>query len=235
MWLCKKWMDSVFTWEKQHLWTNWHVGQFWQLSVFPSFRKPFHLHNHWVGGAFSETSQDCLSPCLVVLSILIFRLKFCASTMGGFRFTLVSILFCFALAQKVFDLESWNFTGILVSMCSCALGRLCVDLFSICRVIAFDLVKFAIFNKKVYVLRSWNFTRMLCSPDVSFVDLFSICRVISLDLVKIYNFSLVLHIAQKCLTYSHVTLQECCSGCEIMHLMLASGLILFCRVIALDY
>jgi hypothetical protein len=45
------------------------------------------------------------------------------------------------VAQKVFDLESWNFTGMLISMCSCAPGVSLVYLFCFVRFIALDLVK----------------------------------------------------------------------------------------------
>jgi hypothetical protein len=49
------------------------------------------------------------------------------------------------VTQKVFDLDSWNFTGMLISMCSCAPGYFRRDIFSIFRVIALDLVKFGNF------------------------------------------------------------------------------------------
>jgi hypothetical protein len=45
------------------------------------------------------------------------------------------------VSQKVFDLVSWNFTGIWLSMCSCAPGVSLVDLFCFVRFIALDLVK----------------------------------------------------------------------------------------------
>jgi hypothetical protein len=50
------------------------------------------------------------------------------------------------VAQKVFDLGSWNFTGMLISMCSCAPGSFRLDLFSICRVIVLDWVKICNFQ-----------------------------------------------------------------------------------------
>jgi hypothetical protein len=51
------------------------------------------------------------------------------------------------VTQKGFDLESWNLRGMLISMCSCAPGYFRVDLLSILRVIALDLLFFfAIFN-----------------------------------------------------------------------------------------
>jgi hypothetical protein len=109
------------------------------------------------------------------------------------------------VAQKVFDLESWNFTGIMLSMWSCAPLVLLVDLF------ALDLVKICNCQhvlqvaQKVFNLGSWKFTGMLismcsCAPWYFYVDLFSICRVIAIDLIKICNFQLVLHIAQKYFT-----------------------------------
>jgi hypothetical protein len=73
------------------------------------------------------------------------------------------------VTQKVFDLESWNLTGMLISMCSCAPGYFRVNLFSIFIVIALDLVKICNFQlsshvkQKVFDLESWNFTGMLIS------------------------------------------------------------------------
>jgi hypothetical protein len=49
--------------------------------------------------------------------------------------------FVLYVAQNIFNLESWNLTGMLVSMCSCAPWVSLVDLSSICRVIALDSVK----------------------------------------------------------------------------------------------
>jgi hypothetical protein len=45
------------------------------------------------------------------------------------------------VALKVFDLESLNFIEMLIIICCCAPGYFSVDIFSIFRVIAFDLVK----------------------------------------------------------------------------------------------
>jgi hypothetical protein len=73
------------------------------------------------------------------------------------------------VAQKVFDVGSWNFTGMLISICSCAPGYFCVDIFSILRVIALDLVKIYNFPlvshvaQKVFDIGSWNFTGILIS------------------------------------------------------------------------
>jgi hypothetical protein len=52
----------------------------------------------------------------------------------GLIFSLVRRPFSFFVARnsKVFDIESWNFTGLLLSMWSCAPGYFCVDLFRIC-------------------------------------------------------------------------------------------------------
>jgi hypothetical protein len=99
------------------------------------------------------------------------------------------------IAQKVIDLESWNFTGFVISMCNCAPGYFRVDLFSICKVIALDLIKICNFQfvsheaQKVFEIGSWNFTEMFismccCAPWISLVDFSSICRVIALELVK---------------------------------------------------
>jgi hypothetical protein len=111
------------------------------------------------------------------------------------------------VAQKVFDLGSWNFT-ILVSKCSCAPGVLRVDLFSICRVIALDLIGICNFQlvspvaQKVFDLGSWNYTGMLlsicrCAHGILLVDKFYFVRVIVLDLIKLCYFQNVPRIAQK--------------------------------------
>jgi hypothetical protein len=90
------------------------------------------------------------------------------------------------VAQKMFDLESWNFPGVLVSMCSCTPRFF--YLFRICRVIAFDLVKICNFqfescvDQKLFDLVSWNFRKRLismcsCKLKVLLVYLFKIYRV----------------------------------------------------------
>jgi hypothetical protein len=90
--------------------------------------------------------------------ISISGLCFCAPTLvsGIWIYPCLSVLlsvlpFSFVphFTQKVFDLESWNFTGMLISMCSCVHGYFHLDIFSIFRVIALDLVKFCIFNFSV--------------------------------------------------------------------------------------
>jgi hypothetical protein len=50
------------------------------------------------------------------------------------------------LAQKVFDLGSWNFTEMLISMCSYSSVFFHVNLLRSCRVIALDLVKICYFQ-----------------------------------------------------------------------------------------
>ena len=93
---------------------------------------------------------------------------------------------------KVFQLESWNFTGMLASTCSCAPGVSLLDSFGTYRIIAPDLVKIARFqlvsrvHPKVFRLESWNFTGMLasicsCAPGVSLLDSFGTCRIIAPD------------------------------------------------------
>jgi hypothetical protein len=110
--------------------------------------------------------------------------------------------------QKLFDIESWNLTGMLISMCSCAHGYFCVDIFRISRVVALESVKISNFQlvshitKKVFDLESWNLTRMLlsmcyCAHAYFHVDILSIFRVIALEKVKIFNFQLVWHITKK--------------------------------------
>jgi hypothetical protein len=70
----------------------------------------------------------------------------------------VRSLFVSHIAQKAIYLESWNLTGMFISMWSCAPGYFCVDIFSIFRVIALELVKISNFqlvlhvNQKVYDL-----------------------------------------------------------------------------------
>jgi hypothetical protein len=108
------------------------------------------------------------------------------------------------ITKKVFDLESWNLTIMLLSMCSCAPEYFRVDIFSIFRVITLDLVKICNFQlvwhvtQKIFDLESWNLTGMLismcsCACGYFRVDIFSIFRVIALDLVKIYN---IQHVTQ---------------------------------------
>lgn len=63
------------------------------------------------------------------------------------------------ITPKVFDLESSNFTEMLFSMFSCAPGVLCVDLFSIGRVISLDLVKILNFQLVTHSSKSINFTQ----------------------------------------------------------------------------
>jgi hypothetical protein len=97
---------------------------------------------------------------------------------------------------------------MLISILSCAPVYCCVDLFSIYRLTALDLVKICNFqlcvarSSKVFDLGSLNVTGMLisifgCAPVYFCVDLLSIYRVMALDLVKICNFQLVSHIVQK--------------------------------------
>jgi hypothetical protein len=51
------------------------------------------------------------------------------------------------VTQKLFDLVSSNFIEMLISMCSCAPGYFCVDICSIFRVVALDLVEISNFSK----------------------------------------------------------------------------------------
>jgi hypothetical protein len=112
------------------------------------------------------------------------------------------------VAQNLIDLESWNLTEKLISMCSCALGYFRMDKFSIFRVIVFNLVKIRNFQvvslvaKKVLNIESWNLADMVlsmwsCAPWYFCVDIISLFGVIVLVLVKIRNFQLVSHIAKK--------------------------------------
>jgi hypothetical protein len=79
----------------------------------------------------------------------------CSCAPGYFHLDLFSIIRVIALdleffynfqlvshvTQKGFEIESFNLTGRLLSMCSCAPGVSHVDLSSNCRVISLDLVK----------------------------------------------------------------------------------------------
>jgi hypothetical protein len=169
-----------------------------------------------------ETLCLCMVSCLKIISIdnnsdPVFFL--CPHYGGGGHLDLplsilpsvrpsVRSLFVSHVAQKVNDLESWNLTGMLISMWNWATGYFHVDIFSIFRGIALDLVKIYNFQlvshvtQKVFDLESWNLIRMLlsmcgCAPGYFRVDIFSIFRVIALDLVKISNFQFVLHVTQK--------------------------------------
>jgi hypothetical protein len=59
-----------------------------------------------------------------------------------------------------------DYTGIMISICSCAPGYFCQDVYNIFRVIAHDLVKICNFQlvshvtQKVLGPESWNFTEM---------------------------------------------------------------------------
>jgi hypothetical protein len=92
----------------------------------------------------------------------------------------VCSLFVSHIAQKVIDLESWNLTRMLLSMCSYAPRYFRVGIFSSFRVIALELVKISNFQlvslitKNVFDLE-WKLTRMLlsmcsCAPGFFHVD-----------------------------------------------------------------
>jgi hypothetical protein len=133
------------------------------------------------------------------------------------------------VTQNVLDLGSWNLTGMLISMCSCAPVYFRVDLFSIFRVIALDLVKFCNFQlvshltQKEFGIESWNLTGMLlcmcsCAPGYFRVDLFSIFRVIALDLIFFCNFQLVSHVTLKGFDIESFSLWEGCSAYVVAYL-----------------
>jgi hypothetical protein len=90
------------------------------------------------------------------------------------------------VAWKIFYLEIWNFTGMLISMWSCAPWYFHVDMCCIFRVIALDLVK--IYNvqlvshitQKVFDLVSWNFIEMLismCSRAHGYFKFILFCQI----------------------------------------------------------
>jgi hypothetical protein len=138
------------------------------------------------------------------------------------------------IAQKVFYPVSWNFSGMLISMCSCTPGYFRVDLLSIFRVIALVLVK------KVFDTGSLNFTGVLmsmwrCAPGVSFVDLSSICRVIALDLVKTVSLCCVICYLSAWVRIYQLNWNNDQPHCEAMHLGFCMWIFFsFGRVIALD-
>jgi hypothetical protein len=72
----------------------------------------------------------------VCLWIIFFVRVFALDLVKISKFQFVS-----CVAQNVFNLESWNLTGMLVIICSCAPWVLLADLSNICRVFALDLVK----------------------------------------------------------------------------------------------
>jgi hypothetical protein len=134
-----------------------------------------------------------------LMSIVFFFILLCPHFSGGHLIWPLSVhpsvspfSFVSHVTQKVFHIESWNFTGMFISMCSCAPRYFRVDLFSIFRVIALDLVKICNFHLVSHVtqqrldLESWNFTGMLnsicsCAPVYFCVDLYSILERLSLS------------------------------------------------------
>ncbi len=112
------------------------------------------------------------------------------------------------VAPKVLEAESQNFTGMLVSMYSCAPGVSRPGSFSHVGVMAPYFVKINHFNivsrvtPKVFEAESQNFTRTLvsmysCAPGVSRPGSFSHVGVISPYFVKISHFNVVSCIAPK--------------------------------------
>jgi hypothetical protein len=79
--------------------------------------------------------------------------------------------------------KSWNLIGNLVSMCNCAPWVSLVDLSSICRVIAFDLVKTislcCLFVHWVLVFESTNFTGIMINITVKLCTCDFACRFFS--------------------------------------------------------
>jgi hypothetical protein len=69
------------------------------------------------------------------------------------------------IAQKVFNLRSLNFTGILISMWSCAPGVLLVDLLGIFWVIALDVANNRFIMLCYLFLESTNFTGIMINTS----------------------------------------------------------------------
>ena len=128
------------------------------------------------------------------------------------------------VAHKVFELESWNFKGMLVSMSCCAPGCLVADSSSNGGVMAPDLVKIvrpdlvSRVAPKVVELESWNFIGMLvcmsCCAHGCWLQIYLVVAELwPPALVKIVNFQFVSHVAQNIfelvmLLYRNVGQQE---------------------------
>jgi hypothetical protein len=148
------------------------------------------------------------------------------------------------IAQKVFDLGSWNFTVMLISMWTCAPWVLLVNLFCFVRIIALDLVKVfncAVLAQKVFNLESWNLTGILvsmwsCAPGVSIVDLSNFSRVIWIDLVKTVSIMLgYVFLENLRVRINQLYRNNDQSHCEAVHLGFCMWIFFrFVRVIALD-
>jgi hypothetical protein len=107
--------------------------------------------------------------------------------------------------KKIFDLESWKFTGMLISMWSCAPGVLVVDF--ICQNYCPWLTKYlqfsacvtggskSIWHRVMKVYSNVDQHVKLCTWDFA-SEFICFCRVIALDLVKICNFQFVSCVAQ---------------------------------------
>jgi hypothetical protein len=172
---------------------------------------------------------QCETLPSLILELLPF-VHFCAPCLGGWLNLPLSVCmsvrpfsFVSHVTQKIFDLESWNLTGMLISMCSCAPGYFSVDLFSTFREknCNFQLVSHV--TQKGIDLESWNFTGILisicsCAPGSFHVDLYSIFLVIALDLDFLCNFQLVSHVTQKGFVIESWNLTGICSACVVVHL-----------------
>jgi hypothetical protein len=124
------------------------------------------------------------------------------------------------VAQKVFDLDSWNFTGMFISML-CTWHSACGFIQSYCPWLSNFFSNFQIMShvvQKVFDLESWNFTGMFisiwsCAPGYFRVDLFSICRVIARELVNIISLCCVLFLELESTNFTgimvNITVKRC--------------------------
>jgi hypothetical protein len=105
------------------------------------------------------------------------------------------------VAQKLFDLRSWNFTGMLMSMCSLCNWVFLCGFTLYCRVIVLDFVKICNFLNfvacssksiwprfmKIYMIVDQHVK--LCTWCFLFgLFLFCFFRIIVIDLIKFFNF-----------------------------------------------
>jgi hypothetical protein len=101
--------------------------------------------NQWPLGPGQFSACEVVHLGFRLWIFFLFCQSYCTCAPGYFRVDLLSIFRVIALdivkfcnyqvvsheAQNVFKLGSWNFTGRLISMCSCAPGYFRVDLLSI--------------------------------------------------------------------------------------------------------
>jgi hypothetical protein len=131
-----------------------------------------------------ETLQECWSACAVVhLGIFMWIYSVVFRVIALYFVKYLNFQLVSHVTEKVFDLVSWNHTGMLLSMYSCAPEVSLEDLFCFIRDIALHLniCNFQLVShvaQKVVDFESWNITRMLismcsCALGYFHVDIFS--------------------------------------------------------------